>query len=135
MAWDSGWTRGTLELWLRLTSVANVSVLVWPVRMGPDRSSSSVVDWRVWWSWDVTNYVCIWELHLVLWCAIRSNDFPHVLYRLWPIGMTASHLEVIIRRCKTQVPWLWPCDMESNEELSVSACMSVLVVASMDGSR
>jgi len=47
-------------------------------------------------------------------CVICSNDFQHVLYRLWPIGMAASHLEVITRICRTQITWLWPCDMKSN---------------------
>ena len=31
---------------------------------------------------------------------------PHVLYRLWPIGMAASHLEVILRRCRPRIIWL-----------------------------
>jgi len=61
------------------------------------------------------NYVRIWKLHLALRCMIRNNGFPHVLYRLWLIGMAASHLEVITRRCRTQITWLWPCDMKSNE--------------------
>jgi len=45
----------------------------------------------------------------------RSNDFPHVLYRLWLIGMVASHLEVITRRCRTRITWWWPCDVISKD--------------------
>jgi len=44
---------------------------------------------------------------------IRRNGFPHVLYRLWAIGMAASHLEVITRRSRTRFTWLWPCGMKS----------------------
>jgi len=43
---------------------------------------------------------------------IRSNGFSPVLYRLWPICMTARHLEVIIRRRRTRFIWLWPCGMQ-----------------------
>jgi len=35
--------------------------------------------------------------------------FPHVLYRLWPIGVAARHLEILTRRCRTLLIWLWPC--------------------------
>jgi len=42
---------------------------------------------------------------------IRSNGFPHMLYRLWPIGMAGSHLGVITRRCRTRFTWWWPCGM------------------------
>jgi len=69
------------------------------------------------------NYVRIWELHLTLRCMIRSNGFPHVLYRLWPIGMAASYLGVITERCRTQITWLWPCDMGSNEEILLRGFM------------
>jgi len=33
-----------------------------------------------------------------------------VLYRLWPIGVVARHLEIITRRCGTLLTWLWPCE-------------------------
>ena len=39
------------------------------------------------------------------------HGFPYVLYRLWPIGLAASHLEVITRRCITRITWLWPGGM------------------------
>ena len=61
------------------------------------------------------NYVRIWELHLALQCMICSNGFPHVLYRLWPIGMAVGHLEVITRRRRTRFTWLWPCDVKSKD--------------------
>ena len=88
---------------------------LWSVRISPDRLPSSVVSWRVWYSWDVANYVRIWELNLALRCLIRSNGFPHVLYRLWPIGMGARHLGVVTRRRRTRLTWLWPCGMESKD--------------------
>ena len=36
------------------------------------------------------------------------HGFPNVLYRLWPIGVATRHLEVLSRRGRTQVAWLWP---------------------------
>ena len=36
--------------------------------------------------------------------------FPHVLYRLWSIGVAARHLEILTRRCRTLLTWLWPCE-------------------------
>jgi len=35
--------------------------------------------------------------------------FPHMLYWLWPIGVTTRRLEILIRRCITLLAWLWPC--------------------------
>jgi len=34
--------------------------------------------------------------------------FPHVLYRLWPIGVAARHLEILNRRYRTLLTGLWP---------------------------
>jgi len=34
--------------------------------------------------------------------------FPHVLCRLWPIGLAANYLGVITRRGRTRMVWLWP---------------------------
>jgi len=65
------------------------------------------------------NYVRIWELNLALRCMIRSNGFPHVLYRLWPIGRATGHLEVLTKRCRTRISWLWPCKMETKEGISM----------------
>jgi len=36
--------------------------------------------------------------------------FPHVLYRLWPIGVEARQLEILNRRCRWLLTWLWPCE-------------------------
>ena len=68
------------------------------------------------------NYIRIWELHQALRCVIRSMVSPHVLYRLWSIGMAESHLEVITRRSRTRKSWLWPCYMELIGEKSFSGC-------------
>ena len=35
--------------------------------------------------------------------------YPHVLYRFWPIGVAAKRLELLNRRCRTLLAWLWPC--------------------------
>jgi len=35
--------------------------------------------------------------------------FPHVLYRLWPIGVAARRSEIPNRRCRRLLTWLWPC--------------------------
>ena len=48
--------------------------------------------WRVWLSWDVTDYVRIWELHLALRCMIRSMVF-------------ARALSVVADRCGSKTPW------------------------------
>jgi len=45
---DGGWTRGTLELSSGCRVLPVWVCWLWPVRMGPDRLPSSVVDWRVW---------------------------------------------------------------------------------------
>jgi len=29
---------------------------------------------------------------------------------LWPIGVAAKHLEILNRRCRTLLTWLWPCE-------------------------
>jgi len=36
--------------------------------------------------------------------------FWHVLYRLWPIGVAARHIEILKRRCRTLLTWLWLCE-------------------------
>ena len=28
---------------------------------------------------------------------------------LWPIGVAARRLEILNRRCRTLLTWLWPC--------------------------
>ena len=53
---------------------------------------------------------CIWELHVALWCVIRSNGFPHVLYWSWPIGLAANYLEVVSKRGRIRIIWSWPGD-------------------------
>jgi len=53
---------------------------------------------------------CIWELHLALRCVIRNNCFPHVLYRLWSIGLAVNYLEVVSKRGRTRMIWWWPSD-------------------------
>ena len=111
VARDGGWTRGTLELWLGLASFASVSVLVVASTDG-SKYISLLNNWLtilvVLGRCELCSY---WELHLALQCVIRSNGFSHVFYRLWPIGMTTSHLEVITRRCRTWITWLWPGGM------------------------
>jgi len=84
-----------LELWLGIASLE-----LW-LGMADEHEEplSCGSGWRV----DDTDYVRIRELYLALRCMIRSMFFLHVLYRLWPIGMAASHLEVIIRRCRTRI--------------------------------
>jgi len=36
--------------------------------------------------------------------------FLHVLYRLWPIGVATRHFEILNRRCRRLLTWLWPCE-------------------------
>ena len=44
-------------------------------------------------------------------CGVWSVAwFPHVLYRLWPIGVAVGRFEILNRRCKTLITWLWPCE-------------------------
>jgi len=43
-------------------------------------------------------------------CGVWSVAwFPHVLYRLWSIGVAAGHFELLNKRCRTLLKWLWPC--------------------------
>jgi len=63
---------------------------------------------------------------MALHCLIRGNGFPDVLYRLWPIGMAASHLEVITKRGRTQMTWLWPGKMKSIEGFCLACCMKYI---------
>jgi len=81
----------------------------WPVRIGPDGLPSLVVAdefgspgmlrtmfviGNSTWHYGVRFVAC----------------FPHVLYRLWPIDVAARHLELLTRRCRTLLTWLWPCE-------------------------
>ncbi|QCD78786.1 hypothetical protein DEO72_LG1g2422 [Vigna unguiculata] len=43
--------------------------------------------------------------------------FLHVFYRLWPMGMAARHFEVLTRRCRTLLAWLWPCGRKGTSSL------------------
>jgi len=121
-AQDGGWTRGTLELSSGLRVLPVWVCWLWPVRMGPDRLLSSVV---------VDKFCSLGMLRLLSYLGTPPSvtvcdlwpGFPHVLYWLWLIGMAASHLEVITRRCRTRITWLWPCDMESNGEFLWGDCM------------
>jgi len=46
-----------------------------------------------------------------------KHGFPHVLYRLWLIGVAARHLKVLTRRRRTRLTWLWPCGMISKDRI------------------
>jgi len=45
--------------------------------------------------------------------------FPHVLYRLWPIGVASRRLEILTKRCRTRITWLWPCGWAGTSLLDV----------------
>ena len=49
-----------------------------------------------------------------------------MLYRLWPIGMAASHLEVITRRGRTRKFWLWSWCIVFNGCLGMSKYICII---------
>jgi len=53
------------------------------------------------------------------------HGFPHVLYQLWLIDFAVRHLEVFIRRRRTQVTWWWPCDMNQRMEFLWCVCIYI----------
>ena len=54
--------------------------------------------------------------------------FPHVLYRLWPIGVAARHLEILTKRCRTLLAWLWPCERAGTSLLDVHCYFMVVAM-------
>ena len=117
-AWDGRWTQGTLELSLGWRVLPVWVCWLWPVQMGPDRLPSSVV---------ADEFGSLGTLRLCSYLGTPPgvtvcdpwHGFSHVLYWLWPICMAANHLEVITRKCRTRITWLWLCDMESNGGISL----------------
>ena len=64
------------------------------------------------------------------WCyGVRSVAwFSHVLYRLWPIGVGARRLEILTRRCRTLLAWLWPCGRARTSLLDVHRYYMVVAI-------
>ena len=82
---------------------------LWPVRMGlvglpssvvPDKFGSPRTLRTLFVFGNSTWHYGVWS---VAW-------FSHMLYRLWPIGVAARHLEILNRRCRWMLTWLWPCE-------------------------
>jgi len=38
---------------------------------------------------------------------------------LWPVGVAARHLEMLTRRGRTLLTWLWPCERNGTRLLDV----------------
>ena len=113
-----------LELWLGLTSVPVWVCWLWPVRMGPDGLPSSVVvdefgsPGTLRTMFKPGNSTWRYGVWSVAW-------FPHVLYRLWPIGVAARHLEILNRRYRTLLTGLWPWEELEWGFLMYLLCMVV----------
>jgi len=91
----------SLELWLGMTDEHEELLScgsgwwvcwLWPARMGPNRLPSSVISWRVWYFWDVTNYVRI------------GNATWH--YGVWSVAWFSAHaLSVVVDRYGSKTCW------------------------------
>jgi len=99
------------ELWVvaRVGECAGVSVLVVASTDGSNRLPSSVVA-DEFGSPRTLRTIFVFENSTWRYGVGSVAWFPHVLYRLWPIGVAARHLEILTIRCRTLLTWLWPCE-------------------------
>jgi len=113
-----------LELWLGLASVPVWVCWLWPVRMGPDGLPSSVVA-DEFGSLGTLQTMFVFGNSTWRYGVWSVAWFPHVLYRLWPIGVAARHLEILNRRYITLLTWLWPWEERERGFLKYLLCMVV----------
>ena len=113
-----------LELWLGLASVPVWVCWLWPVRMGPNGLPSSVVADEFGSPGTLGTMFVLGNStwHYGVWSVAC---FSHELYRLWLIGVAARHLEILNRRYRTLLTWLWSWEELERGFLMYLLCMVV----------